>query len=135
MTLREQLIRDEGKVFSAYSDKRGYLTIGIGHRVTSPLSEKAVMQILDDDIEVSIDDCRRVFRWFDQLSEARQAVLVNMRFNVGMTGLMGFRRMLAALEDGDYDRAADEMRASDWAMQVPMRAQRLSEQMRTGEWR
>ena len=73
--------------------------------------------------------------WARALSPERQAVLVNMAFNLGIAGLLAFKRMLAACERGEYAAAAREMLDSVWAKQVGARAVRLAEQMRTGEWR
>ena len=41
-----------------------------------------------------------------------------------------FRKMLSALEDHDYHRAAAEMLDSRWARQVPRRAGEEAERMR-----
>ncbi|MDZ4242178.1 MAG: glycoside hydrolase family protein, partial [Candidatus Omnitrophota bacterium] len=70
---------------------------------------------------------------FRQLDDVRQEVIVSMAFNLGIAGLMRFRKMLAALDDGEYGLAADEMLDSRWADQVGRRAQRLARQMRSGE--
>ena len=43
-------------------------------------------------------------------------------FNLGRVGLSNFHHMIAALNDGDYERAAQEMQNSTWAKQVPVRA-------------
>ena len=57
-----------------------------------------------------------------------------MAFNLGVNGLLGFRKTLALIEAGDYTKASVEMLDSKWARQVKGRATRLSEQMRTGKW-
>ena len=56
-----------------------------------------------------------------------------MAFNLGVGGLFKFRRMITALERGDFDAAANEMVDSAWYWQVGRRAQRLTKMMRTGE--
>lgn len=66
------------------------------------------------------------------LSPARQEVLVNMSFNLGVEGLFKFRRMWAAIRAHNFDLAADEMLDSKWARQVGSRAEELSEKMRKG---
>ena len=57
-----------------------------------------------------------------------------MAFNLGVAGLLKFKKMIAALEKRDYDTAAIEMLDSQWAKQVGQRSQELSRQMRTGKW-
>ena len=65
-------------------------------------------------------------------SPARQRVLLNMCFNLGSGGLLEFRKSLAAMERGDFETAAREMKASKWATQVGDRADRLAALMRSG---
>jgi lysozyme len=77
-------------------------------------------------------DLDRHVPWWRSLSDPRQDALVNMAFNMGWPKLSTFKRMLAALDDADYAKAADEMLASRWAAQVGRRAVRLATQMRTG---
>ena len=69
-----------------------------------------------------------------RLSAARQAVLVNMAFQLGTKGLLAFRVTLGSIEDGQYSEAALGMLDSTWAKQTPARAMRLATQMETGEW-
>jgi hypothetical protein len=57
--------------------------------------------------------------WWRKLSDARQQVLISIYFNLGVSGLLAFKRMLAACERGDYRRAAEEMLASKWAGSRP----------------
>ena len=132
--LMADLKQDEGKRAQPYLDTLGHWTVGYGHNLEArPLSDAAMQQILDDDMADAEADCRRL-PWFDGLDDVRQAVIVNMAFNLGLAGLAGFRKMINALIAGRYDEAADEMLDSRYARQVGARAQRLAEQMRTGEW-
>jgi lysozyme len=55
-----------------------------------------------------------------------------MDFNLGITRLLKFVKMLEALEQHDYDTAAEEMLGSLWASQVGNRAIELSEMMKKG---
>jgi len=52
---------------------------------------------------------------------------LNMCFNLGLKGLLGFNNTLAFIKAGDWERAANGMLASKWAKQVGMRAIELSE--------
>lgn len=133
--LRAQLVRHEGERLRAYVDTVGKLTIGCGRNLEDPgISHDEAQYLLSNDIDVRV---RALFTryptWFPQLDAVRQSVLVNMAF-MGIAKLAGFRKMLAALERGDYDTAAEEMLDSLWARQVGARARELSTQMRTGQW-
>ena len=72
--------------------------------------------------------------WITQLNEARQAVILNMSYQMGIPGLLQFKRTLGFIEQGSYDNAAIAMSHSKWAEQTPNRAKELSEQMKTGEF-
>lgn len=69
----------------------------------------------------------------------RAEVLLNMAFNMGADGLLGFTNTLAMLRaaiegHGSYGRVADGMLNSLWAKQVGRRADELARQMRTGAY-
>lgn len=134
--LVQQLIRDEGVRLMPYRDTAkpvGKLTIGVGHNLDDLGISRAVADLmLTEDIQRAHRDCLIAFRWFESLSPPRQRVLLNMCFNLGITRLNGFRKMLAALADRNYEQAAVEMLDSKWATQVGSRALRLAEQMRSG---
>jgi lysozyme len=70
---------------------------------------------------------------FLSLNPVRQVVLANMAFNMGMPTLLTFGRMLGALAEKDWDRAAAEVLDSKWARQVGSRATELAELMRRGD--
>jgi lysozyme len=128
--LKKMLIRHEGVRDRLYYDTQGIPTIGCGHNLTVPISNKAIQQIFEDDVADAYNDCLHAFPWFAELTEPRQWVLINMRFNLGLHRLQGFTKMLKALASEDYDTAANEMLASLWAKQVKSRALELATLMR-----
>ena len=132
----QELIRDEGEVLHAYQDSEGFWTIGIGRMIDERrgggISHEEAMQMLVSDIEKTERELsRKLISWF-MLDDSRKEVLVNMAFNLGTRGLMSFRNMISAVEEGRYTDAAREMKESLWARQVGERALRLAEKMRTG---
>lgn len=136
MTLREQLLRDEGVRLKVYKDSVGKLTIGVGRNLEDrgiSLAEAEAM--LDHDIQEFTAAVVADLPWSRTLDEARRGALVNIAFNVGVAGLLGFKKALAAMEQGDYYTAAAHFMDSKWAHQVGIRAERLAEQIRSGEWR
>jgi lysozyme len=87
--------------------------------------------LLEADIDDAISNCLSIFPNFDNLSDVRQRVLVDMMFNLGEVRFRGFKRLIAAVKSGDYERASQEMEASKWHTQVKSRAQTLETMMRT----
>lgn len=131
--LYDQLENDEGRRKKAYRDTVGKLTIGVGRNLDDRgLRDDEIDLMLKNDVAESIGECRRLFRMFDQLNSVRQEVLVNMMLNLGFSRLSGFKRMHAALSDGNFVEASRQMLDSKWASDVGARADRLANAMRTG---
>jgi lysozyme len=127
-----QLRIDEGVRYVLYTDSRGVPTYGCGHNAHVPITDAAVNQILMDDVAVAEVGARRLFPCFDQLSEVRQAVVMNMTFNLGEETLSTFTTFIGLVNSGDYAAAAQDMLGTAWAAQVGERAIRLSTAMREG---
>ena len=138
MDLKEQLKRDEGVVNHAYQDSLGFTTIGVGRLIDANrgggLSDSEVDYLLNNDITDKTAQVLAALPWASKLSRPRFAVLVNMAFQMGIGGLLQFKRTLGSIEDGQYGEAAKEMLDSTWAKQTPARAHRMALQMETGEW-
>lgn len=138
--LTAQLRRDEGTRATAYPDSIGWLTIGVGRLIDSRkpgagLRPDEIDYLLKNDIADRVQALQKALPWFAKLNQARQGVLINMAFQMGTDGLLAFRQTLGLVRDGKYAEAAKQMLKSKWAEQTPARAKRLSEQMRTGEWK
>jgi lysozyme len=136
--LVRQLKGDEGVVPHAYQDHLGFWTIGVGRlidkRKGGGLRPDEITYLLNNDIDDRINELNRRLPWFQNLDDARKGVLVNMSFQMGVDGLLGFVNTLKLVEQGKYENAAHAMLQSLWAKQTPERAKRMSEQMRTGLW-
>ena len=138
MDLKSQLLREEGAESCAYQDSLGYWTIGVGRLIDSRkgggLSNEEIDYLLDNDIKAKTREVLLALPWMEKLNDARQAVLIGMAFQMGMKGLLQFKRALGSIEDGHYNKAAAEMMDSAWARQTFGRAARMAKQMETGEW-
>jgi lysozyme len=137
-SIQQQLLRDEDEVLHVYKDSLGYWTIGVGHMVDERKGGAIPKQISDmllnyDIAEVTTQLTGRV-PFFTRLDDVRRGVLVNMAFQLGIAGLLGFSRTLSLIEAGQYGPASEAMLQSLWAKQTPDRAARLSKQMETGVW-
>lgn len=129
-----QLRLHEGERLKPYRDTVGKLTIGVGRNLEDrgiTLEESAML--LANDIAAEERELLRALPWVAKLDEVRQRVLLDMAFNMGLAGLLGFKRTLATIQAGDYQAAATMMLDSKWAKQVGQRAERLSRMMATGK--
>jgi len=134
MDIYEQLRRDEGLRLKPYLDSVGKMTIGVGRNLTDKgITQAEADRFLFNDVDevyAGLEDAGYV----GGVNDARYYVLVNMAFNMGINGLLAFKRMLAAYRIRDWETAATEMLDSKWATQVGARSERLALQMRMGEW-
>jgi len=134
--LIEQLMRHEGYRQFPYKDTVGKLTIGVGRNLDDVgISEDEAAYLLDNDITVARHELLFAFPAFSQMQPVRQDALINMVFNMGITRFKGFKNMIAALVEQNYQLAADEMLDSKWARQVGSRADELAYQMRTNSYK
>ena len=130
---RTLIMSHEGFREKMYLDSTGHHTIGFGHCLDYlPISAKAAEIILNDDLQWFVDNLPLHLPWFSALDEARQVVMLDMAFNLGMIGLMKFKDMLDYMADKKWDAAADAMLDSRWARQVGERAHDDARIMRTG---
>jgi lysozyme len=136
--LNEQLRRDEGEVLHAYQDHLGYWTLGVGRlidkRKGGGITAAESAYLLDNDITSKTYELVVALPWVDQLDPVRRAVLQNMAFQLGITGLLSFKNTLNFVKNGNYAQAAMNMQISKWHSQTPERSDRLIKQMITGEW-
>jgi lysozyme len=132
-SIEEQLILHEGMKLKPYRCPAGKLTIGVGRNLEDKgLSKQEALFLLRRDIAEVTNELRK-YPWFETLDMVRQKVLIDMAFNLGINGLLSFKKMLSYLKAGDYEKAADEMVNSRWYGQVGDRSKRLVKMMRTGE--
>ena len=138
----EQLKIDEGVEYEIYNDHLGYPTFGVGHlvletdpehgqEVGTPVSEDRVKECFETDLDTAISECNALYEEgvFGDLPGEVQEILVNMMFNMGRTRLSKFKKMHAAILEGDWKTAAVEGRDSLWYRQVTNRADRLMERL------
>ena len=132
--IAQRIRRSEGLEYLPYKCPTGHLTIGYGHNLERGISKEVAELLLMQDIEIALKQVKNVFQFLPKLTDARLFVLVDMCYNLGLTNLCGFKKMIAALQAGDYTKAAKEMLDSKWARQVGKRAKENAQMMETGEW-
>jgi lysozyme len=133
----EDLVKDEGWRQDLYKDHLGFYTIGYGFMVDPAKNGRIPRPVADFWLRWEIEDRRRQLNaalpWFSRLPDGVTAALLNMAYQLGVNGVLRFRKMLAALQLGQYARAADEALDSNWARQTPARARRVAALIRGGK--
>ena len=139
--LREELKIDEGCKYEVYLDHLGLPTFGIGHLITekdpehqmgigTPIDEIRVNEAFEQDVHVTIGECRKLFDDWDNLPETVRLITANMMFNMGRPRLSKFKKMIQAIQDSDWLEAGTQLQDSRWNKQVTNRADRLISRMR-----
>ena len=150
--LQKQLTAHEGNRPTVYLDSMKIPTIGIGFNLNrsdaklkieelgldyrkvldgkTSLSNAQIRKLFAGDVENAIMSVRARFADFDKFPEMRKRVVVDMMFNLGAQKFDGFKKMIAALKERDFDRAAAEMKDSTWFGQVGHRATTLYDMMK-----
>lgn len=140
---------EEGVRNNPYQDHLGYWTIGVGHLMDErkggslpdwakeelsslgKLSDASINRLLTEDILRTVN---ALPEWMKYLDPVRYGVMVDMAFQMGVGGLLGFKNTLAHVQAGRYRQAANNMKQSLWYRQTPNRASRRIKEMETGEY-
>ncbi len=128
--LKEWIKSDEGLSLVLYQCPMGKYTIGYGRNLEDRgISQEEADYLLSNDISYCKHQLSNYDWYLIQPKEVKDA-LVNMRFNLGLFGLLQFKKMIDALKNKDYQRAAKEALDSRWAKQVGNRAHRIADVIR-----
>jgi lysozyme len=139
--IKEDLIKHEGFKDEIYLDTEGLATFGIGHLVTeddmeygwpvgTPVTPERIDNVFEEDFEIAVTDAKALFLNLDSQPDQVQRVVVNMAFNLGRSRLGKFKKMITAVNEGNYQEAANQMVDSRWYNQVGNRSVELENWMR-----
>ena len=149
-TAVQRLCIHEGIRLSPYKCSEGYLTIGVGRNlITNPITEEekkvvgdwqhgitknAAFYLLRNDIKRVEQECIQNIPFWKHLDDERQYALLDMAFNLGIKGLLQFKKMLSDIGIGNYRGAAKECLNSKYARDVGKRAERIAKTIETGRF-
>jgi lysozyme len=129
--LMSSIEKHEGRISHAYTDSEGYLTIGVGRlidkRKGGHLSHSEIDMLLQNDVIRVVNEAHENIHFFNALTDSQQESICEMIFQLGISGVMKFKRMLSALEDENGEEAYKEALDSKWARQTPERAREVAE--------
>jgi len=145
--LKEMIDRHEGNRLKKYRCPAGHWTISRGWNIDAralPVDIASYLRLygeitpamsdrlLNIAIDTAVAQCRSIWPDFENFSERRQLALADFIYNVGAGTALKFRKALAAIEEGDWNKAAREMEDSNYYKQVPNRAKEIVEMVRNG---
>ena len=98
-----QLRLHEGERLKPYRCTAGKLTIGVGRNLDDRgITPEESAVLLSNDISLVEAQVFRALPWALTMNEVRQRVLIDMAFNLGIDGLLAFKRTLATMQSGSY---------------------------------
>ena len=131
MNLLEQIKDHEGFSSTVYECTEGYDTIGYGFAIKDlELTEEIAEDILIGKLSKLRLRLCKTFDWFLDTPEVVQEVIMNMCYQMGLSGFSQFKKTIYYLETEQYEEAADEMLDSLWHKQTPSISQELSDVIR-----
>lgn len=126
-TIYEILMRHEGICLKPYHCTSGKLTIGVGRNLEDlGISKDEAFILLESDVTRVRQGLDKYLPWWDEKPDPIKIVLQSMAFQLGIAGILKFKRFLAALQISAYSDAANHMLESAWAKQTPNRAEELA---------
>ena len=96
-----------------------------GKPVGTPISDHRVNELFDQDVQVTIDECKVLFDDFDDLPEEAKQVIANLMFNMGRPRLSKFVKFREAVRNRDWVESGRQLKESRYYTQVTARADRL----------
>lgn len=134
--LINQLKRHEGVKLKPYKCSAGKLTIGVGKNIEdNGITLEEAEYLLQNDIAEARSQLLNSFPWMGDFNDARISAMINFTFNVGIGTVKKFEKALTAMQEGNFELAADEMLNSRWSEQVGARSKEITDQIRTGKWK
>lgn len=149
MNWEERLTFHEGLVLKPYRCTANKLSIGVGHNTEARpftdeekkaigdwkkgITKNMAYMILRNDIEICLKDLRKLGFWY-YLDNERRYALLDMCFQLGINGLLKFKKMLEAIRVKDYSEASRQCLDSNYHKQTPKRCERIAKLIKTGVW-
>ena len=128
----ERLKTEEGFRSTLYTDTTGHATLGYGFNVSAGISQRVAAALLQAQLE-ELHETLAGYPWYSQCDPVRQSVLLDVAFNIGVTGLLHFSHMILAIGHRDWPQAKAQLLDSKAARELPSRYAALAQLLLTGE--
>lgn len=140
--LKQMLTFEEGYKLKVYPDQFGYKTVGIGTNIEANNPVDIIGRSLRMGDKITSYECDKLFQYcftktckqikqhiyfFNDLDYIRAAAIINLSYQLGIYGLLEFKRFLKCMEQKDWDGAVVELRDSKYAHQTPERCERVAQ--------
>ena len=123
--------KNEGYISTVYKDSLGIDTIGYGFAIKDLNLEEDICDIiLERKINKLRAEVKKRFKWYDNMPVIIREVVMEMCYQMGVTGFSKFKKTIGFFEAKDFKGSSVEMLDSKWARDdTPRRAKELSDRM------
>ena len=115
-----------GNKGNVYKCTEGFDTIGYGTKL--PINEEEATLLLEYRLNKTRANLLSSLYNYNLPDEVWD-ILLNMSYQLGVGGVLKFKKMLEALKNKDYVEASKQGMDSLWAKQTPNRAKRLMDRL------
>jgi len=137
--IKERIKKHEGFISKIYLDSLGKATIGYGHLITEKdnfqegieYSIKELEEVFNKDFNKAVEGTNELTSNLNLVLATVKGVIIEMVFQLGKTGVSKFKKFFEALNNQDYNEAANQMLDSNWHKQTPKRCIELSKIIRS----
>jgi len=137
--IKERIKKHEGFISKIYLDSLGKATIGYGHLITEKdnfqegieYSIKELEEVFNKDFNKAVEGTNELTSNLSLVLATVKGVIIEMVFQLGKTGVSKFKKFFEALNNQDYNEAANQMLDSNWHKQTPKRCIELSKIIRS----
>lgn len=137
--IKARIKKHEGFISKIYLDSLGKATIGYGHLITEKdnfkegieYSIKELEEVFNQDFNKAVDGANELTSHLSLVLATIKGVIIEMVFQLGKTGVSKFKKFFEALNNQDYNEAANQMLDSNWHKQTPKRCIELSKIIRS----
>lgn len=132
LALDQWITNCEGVKLHVYKDSHGIDTIGVGHNLADGIPLNIAYALRDADIASARHEVMAALPWLQCASQSRQDAITHLCFWVGIASLLGFKKMLAAVQCADWQTAHDELINSSLHNDIPERCEQIANRLLTG---
>jgi len=137
--IKARIKKHEGFIPKIYRDSLGKATIGYGHLITEKdnfkegieYSIEELEEVFNQDFNKAVEGANELTSKLNIILAKIKGVIIEMVFQLGKTGVSKFKKFFEALNNQDYNEAANQMIDSNWYKQTPKRCLELSEIVRS----
>ncbi len=130
--LKNRIKKNEGFSIYPYKDQLGFLTIGFGHLILShekrlikkKLTKKELEKIFNKDFDKAQKNFNQHLKSITS-NKKEAELLIEMIFQIGIRGVLKFKKLLYHVKKGNKYLTCFEMMNSLWYKQTPDRVRVL----------